>query len=1105
MLDSRPPHLNSQAAAKDILVIDDIAENLRLLDSLLSAQGYTVRLAPSGALALTAIQQRLPDLILLDIRMPTMDGYEVCQRLKADERTRGIPVIFLSALQEGHDKARAFEVGGADYITKPLQAEEVVARVQYQIRLLELQQHLRHQQDCLLEQNQQLQAEIEHRQRIESELHQEKTLLSSLINAIPDLIFFKNQQGQYIFWNQAFERFTGLPPEAIRRQTGADVFSRQDTEQIQSHDAQVLRTGKPLRRENWATSSNQDRRLLDTYKIAVQGPSGDRLGLIGIGRDITDRRATEDYLNRTTSRLATLIASLQVGILVENEHRAIVLANQSFCDLFGIGLEPKGLLGLDCSHMVTQSASIFAEPDRAIQRIDELLEQQKPVIGEELVLADGRIVERDYVPIISGHHFQGHLWQYRDITLRKANEQALVKTSQTLADFSHNLKQIHRLNIKHFDNFEDLFEDYLNTGCQILNFPGGAVGSLQGKDYVVEAIQPQPGALYPSYRCDADTTLCQRAIQTQKTITYAHLGGLPDMQDHPIYQALGWESFISTPIFVEDRVYGSLCFFSEHPRAQGFVNHEHEIIELLAQSIGKFIRSHELELERQTFQNELQQARDMADAANLAKSKFLANMSHELRTPLNSILGFTQLILREEQLDITIQNHLDIVNRSGKHLLTLINDVLEISKIEAGKLVLHSQSFNLRWLLCSLVDMFSLSAKAKHIAIILDCAPGVPLYIEADENKLRQVLINLVGNAAKFTQSGQVVLRVGATPTFGAGADRLAAPESSQSFPILLSFKIEDSGLGIAPEAVPTLFEPFVQTESGYRAQEGTGLGLPISQRFVQLMGGTIQVQTILGQGSTFAFDIEVVAVPSLGDQALEQRPLTVDYLAAGQPSYRVLVVEDDPTHRELLVKILDSAGFMVQVAEDGVEAVAQAKAWQPDLILMDIRLPQLDGYGATRQIKAAQLSPDPVVIALTAGAFENERAQALAAGCDDFVRKPFQPDDIFQAIGRYLPVRYHYKPASEASSGWADYPPPQVTSVSQVAAALQTMPQDWRQTLHRAAMRGSDEQIMQLIQRLPPEQTTLAETLTNWVQDFQFDPILELLQLELLQDGSRP
>lgn len=207
---------NGENPPRNILVVDDTADNLRLLAKLLAAQGYEVRTAPSGGLALISVQQRLPDLILLDIRMPKMNGYEVCQQLKADERTRDIPVIFLSALQEGNDKARAFEVGGADYITKPLQQEEVIARVQYQLRMLDLQHHLHQQQQQLVAQNQRLQQEIRDRTRIESELYQEKTLLRNLIDAIPDLIFCKNLQGQYILWNQAFETFTGFAPEAIR-------------------------------------------------------------------------------------------------------------------------------------------------------------------------------------------------------------------------------------------------------------------------------------------------------------------------------------------------------------------------------------------------------------------------------------------------------------------------------------------------------------------------------------------------------------------------------------------------------------------------------------------------------------------------------------------------------------------------------------------------------------------------------------------------------------------------------------------------------------------------------------------------------------------------
>ncbi|MBE9137412.1 response regulator [Nodosilinea sp. LEGE 07088] len=1356
--------------------MDDTVENLSLLASLLSAQGYDVRMAPSGALALMAIQQSAPDLVLLDIRMPKMNGYEVCQQIKANEHTRHIPVIFLSALQEGNDKARAFEVGGADYITKPLQAEEVMARVQYQLQVLDLQQHLNYQQALLMEQNQQLQQEICDRKRVEAELLQEKSLLRSVIDAIPDLIFFKNQQGQYIVWNQAFELFTGVEAESIRQRTDADLFSPQAAAWIQTHDSQVLRTGEPLRHEEWATTPDQNRRLLDTYKIPIYSPEGVLLGLIGVCRDMTDRKIVEDHLNRTTSRLSTLIGNLQAGILVENEHREIVLANQRFCDIFGVEQKPAALLGADCSQVAAQSAAIFVNPDQVIQRINELLETKKPVTGEEIVLKDGRVLERDYVPIVSGDRFQGYLWQYRDITSRKASEQALIKTSQTLKEFSHNLKQIHRLNIQNFDSIDDLFEDYIRTGCQILNFSGGAIGSLQSQDYKIEAVQSNLEALYPGLQCRVDNTLCLQAIQTRQTVSYPHLGSLTDIENNPTYQAFEWGSFISTPIFVDDRVFGTFCFFSEQPREHGFVNHEHEIIELMAQSIGKFIRSREMEqqqqaveaalresesrfrqlaehienvfwilepsrqqfvyvsdayetiwgrpcseilrnpelwqaaihpedatrvavkqaagqsydeeyrilrpdgslrwirdqafpifdeagqvyrlvglaedisdlknqeqalrlifegtaaktgqefcrsltrylaevlqvryvlvaqqiapnhmrslafwhhngfdndfeytttgtpcellshgqvvyygenlqahypqaqnlkqwgatsymgvpltdsnnqvigvlvvmddrpmppskprelilkifaaragaeLERQTFENELQRARDIADAANLAKSRFLANMSHELRTPLNTILGFSQLILREGHLDRTTQDYLSIVNRSGGHLLTLINDVLEMSKIEAGKVVLNPHPFELHQFLQTLEDMFSLRAKAKNISLIIDCAPEIPVYIQADESKLRQVLINLLGNAVKFSQRGQVVLQVNATRKTRPDAKALSATELSRSLPILLSFQVMDDGPGIAPEEQKMLFEPFVQTETGIRSQEGTGLGLPISQRFVQLMGGNIQVQSTLGQGSAFAFDIEVLAASSADMTVPALMPPLIETLAPGQPQYRLLVVDDHRANQRLLVKLLESVGFTVQTADDGIVAVEKALAWQPHLIWMDIRMPRMDGYTATQQIKTAGLQPAPVIIALTASTFEDERTRVLAAGCDDFVRKPFQSEQIFQKIAQHLPVRYLYKADTQASLSDREAHYPEIMSTCQLAMALETIAQPWRQSLYQAALRGSDEQILQLVQALPPEQVDLAAALTAWAQNFQFDPILAILERE--------
>ncbi|MGB3491783.1 MAG: response regulator [Elainellaceae cyanobacterium] len=628
------------------MVIDDTPDNLRLLENLLSMHDYSVRLAPSGRLALMALQQTIPDLILLDIRMPEMSGYEVCQRLKADTHTREIPVIFISALQEGGDKTEAFDVGGADYITKPFQAEEVVARVRHQLRLVDLQHQLQHQQQLLLAQN-----------------------------------------------------------------------------------------------------------------------------------------------------------------------------------------------------------------------------------------------------------------------------------------------------------------------------------------------------------------------------------------------------------------------------------------------------------------SQLQQARETADEANRAKSEFLASISHELRTPMNAILGFTQLVLGEGRIDMRTRDYLDIVNRSGEHLLALINDVLEMSKIEAGKVVLHVQPFDLRTLLRSLEEMISLRAQEKSLDLSIELDPNLPCYVEADESKLRQVLINLLGNAVKFTHKGQVILRVKeVSKQVYASSDFPLLTDASTPSPICLSFEVEDTGVGIAPDDVDTLFDPFVQTIAGYKSQEGTGLGLPISQRFVQLMGGTIRVQTVLGQSSVFSFEIDVVPISSLKHVSTLLPDKKVKHLALDQPDYRLLVVEDNPDGRLLLVQILKAAGFIVRAVENGMAAVQEAKIWKPHLIWMDILLPKMNGYEATRQIKAADITPSPIIIALTASAFEEDRTRVLATGCDDFVRKPFQANDLFRKIAQYLPVQYVYHSISigEAIAKTKNAKTKNVTP--QIIASLSETPQEWRQKLRQAAVKGSDDQIFRLTQDLTPGQSELAQLLESLAYDFQFNLILELL-----------
>lgn len=475
-------------------------------------------------------------------------------------------------------------------------------------------------------------------------------------------------------------------------------------------------------------------------------------------------------------------------------------------------------------------------------------------------------------------------------------------------------------------------------------------------------------------------------------------------------------------------------------------------------------------------QQKLTETRDKAEVANRAKSIFLANMSHELRTPLNAILGYSQLLKNDERLIPQHQEYLEIINRSGEHLLSLINDVLDMSKIDAGHNVVEHKWFNFREVIEEVKDLMQMKAMQKQLCFQCDIDEGVPKFVSGDAVKTRQILINLIGNAIKFTDNGHVNLQV----------NSLSAGENRHKF----SFKVSDTGIGIEQTDLDRIFQPFEQVGSE-TTQGGTGLGLSISRQFVELMGGRLEVSSEPNKGSVFTFklDMDVSDDESKAAKASLSNAPRVLGLKEGTASPKILVAEDQVDNQKLITTLLSEAGFTVKLAQDGEEAVSLHKSWHPDFIWMDRRMPVKDGLQATKEIRLAEHNSDVKIAALTASVFNDEVEQMLKAGMDDFARKPFLPQELFQIMSKHLRIEYIYEGESAEENNSSG------RKLDRESMQMLLTAEQMDRVID-AAEQGDQQELFCLFEQFV-EETELRSQLVELVENYQFDELFELFQHE--------
>jgi PAS domain S-box-containing protein len=885
--------------------------------------------------------------------------------------------------------------------------------------------------------------DITERVEVEQALRENDEKLRSLFDLSPLGISLNDMSGQFIEANPAITEITGYSLEEIQKLSYWDLTPAQyaDKEAQQLELLNSIGRYGPYEKEYIHKQGHPA--PVELNGMLITGRDGQHY-IWSMIADIRDRKQAETALKDSQIRLKLALESSNIGLWDWHLDNNIVTFNGNWGTMLGYEQHEIGNNFYEWESRVHPQdlENVYADIERHLHRESDVYQNEHRLRCKDgsykWILAKGRVVQWDE----AGNPLR-FIGTHNDIDARKQAELTLITLNQQLKK----AQEVANLGYWSFD-----------LGCQKITW--------SQEVFKIFGTPPEQGE--PTYTEHLKQYHPEDVPQVLEHIEAAHLG-IPQQYDFRLVRLTGEIRYCNARLEVEvqngkaTRLFGTVMDITERKQNEA----------------------------------RLREALRAADAANQAKSRFLANMSHELRTPLNAILGFTDMMSYDPEIPQEQQGYLKIIHQSGEHLLQIINDILELSKIEAGKVEVKPAPCNFANLLQSLEYLFKREIDQKGIGFKLRSDRRLPKLIKTDELKLRQTLINLIGNAIKFTPKGEVSLRVRLKDLPSS-----TYPDSPLA-PLRIEFSIADTGPGIAPAELSQLFEAFSQTETGKASKQGTGLGLAISRKFIEMMGGEIHVSSTLGAGTVFTFDIQAQPVPLRTSSVSTPQPRIIRLSPETEPP-RILIVDDREDSRLLLRTLLRKIGFQLQEASQGVEALRLWETWQPQLILMDLQMPILDGYDATRQLRQREAkhqlrtsSPSrrTPIIALTANLFAEEQQAAELAGCDRLIAKPFAEQEFLKTIGTCLNLEYLYEDTGQSTLGWSSQAFPPEPTIERLAQ----MPQSWLMELQQYAKLGSDDLIFSLISRSIredcPAQQSLAESLLKLTRNFQFERLSHLIQ----------